>query len=164
MDDALLGEELGEEQPVSKKGGARSYFLATVRPDNFQLLKDDGLGYFAVSSLNHKVQAEDRIALYRSAGGHGALAPAGIVGTFAVTAAPRRDGSGPLGGRFGIRIPWRVVLLAIDDPLPLGPLIQKLVSFKNKEHYGPALGRGIKRIWPGDYRLLETALRAAGSA
>lgn len=130
-------------------------YLAVVRAENLEWLVQEGLSFFAVSSKNSRIGVGDRIVLYKSGS-----KVSGIVGTFEVTGPPQEVRAGSRAWRFPVRIPWRVILNAIDRPLPIPPLVASLQLFaRTGRNYGSALQGTIKFLSVEDYNFIDDALR-----
>lgn len=143
--------------------GERKYYLAVVRPENFQKLLKSGLSFYAVRK-GSKIKNGDQIVLYRSRGGSARGGDAGIVGTFEVIADPRPVARGAAARDFfqslyPIQIPWRALVTTLDRPLPIAPLVAELQIFPNKQQYGSALQTTMKALPRHDYEVINEALK-----
>jgi hypothetical protein len=169
---AILALSVERRTPMQPE---RRYYLAVIRPENLQRLVDAGLNYYALRTNRRPIAPGDRILLYRSrdrarshrGGGSGAVGGSGVVGAFEVTEEPRAPGRGTrdiFAMLYPTQIPWRQIVLCLNEPLPIADLVAKLSMFTNKERYGSALQTTLRRITRDDYELIESELKRHADA
>lgn len=61
---------------------------------------------------------------------------------------------------YPVIVPWRSVLLSLDNPLRVNAIVSELSMFPNKKNWGSTLQRAMMQIPDRDFMLIEAALKS----